>query len=59
MLCVIPWISGSKPVMCHPESGWSQAGLCPVPGFTVFYYTAFVGVRFMTFLLQIRPHALH
>lgn len=44
-----PWISGSKPVVCHPESAWSQSGLCPVPGFAVFYYTAFVGVRFMAF----------
>lgn len=45
--CAIPWISGSKPDMCHPECAWSQAGPCPVPAFTVFYYTAFVGVRFM------------
>lgn len=47
MSCAVPWISGSKPDMCHSESAWNQAGLGPVPVFTVFYYTAFVGARFM------------
>lgn len=37
----------SQTDMCHPERAWSQAGLCPVPVIMVFYYTAFVGVRFM------------
>jgi hypothetical protein len=40
------YLALSQTDMCHPESAWSQAGLCLVPVFTVFYYTAFVGVRF-------------
>lgn len=47
MPSAVTGIPGSKPDMCRPESAWSQAGLCPVTVFMEFYYTAFVGLRFM------------